>query len=1030
MRQVLVLIFLFASLIGYSQSSEKYQSPLAPFYKAEDLYEKQQYSAARYEFREFINNYKGSKNDPFYIKALYYEGLSALELFNNDAIDLLEKFDREYPENIYRYEVALQIARYYYQKKDYKRAITYFEKLSRSTVEAENREEFFFKKGYSYFHEENYPEAKLSFYEVKDSTGQYGIPSLYYYSHICYIDSSYQTALEGFEKLMSDDRFNKVVPYYITQIYYIQERYQDVVDFAPNKVDSLKPAEQVEISHIIGDSYFRLGKYDEALPYLEYYNAKANTTRDDDYALALAYSRTSNCTKAVKYFDRVARVKDVLGQIALYKAGECYTNLNELVYARTAFEQASELDMDKMIQEDALYNYALLSYKLDMNAYDEAIEAFKLYLAKYPDSPRKQVIYQYLVNVYTSTKNYQKALESLDQLQNKDLKLKTAYQVIAFNRGVELFQHSEWANAKEAFKLVDRYPISADLSAKAQYWTAECSFYQLKYQQAISEYEKFMGLSGSQGSGLRGDAVYNMGYAYLALKNYDKTLEKFREYVTLPNLSDKNKLADAYMRVADEYYRKPIVNNDKANNKSAIENYKKAYDLKQGYEDQALYYMSRAYGFQGEPQNKITALLDIINNYPNSRYMQRAIEEVASAYFTNEELDKSERYYKQIINDYPQSNMVVNAYHSLGDIAFKRSNWTQAETYYLKVLNSYTVSDSICKREVRSLYDVYSAQKRLDKAEELPRKFACADSMSNDIENQYFRNAYDIYEKGEYQACLGEYDKYISKYPNGRFKSEAMNQKADALYRLKREAEAVAIYIQTLAGPNDEFTELAAVRTAKQLYNNEKKEDALPYYQRIELVSSNPENLNNARIGQMRCNYLLENYVNAAQYANKVLAVTQTSSVKLEAQYVLGISLSKTEKYTEAQAPLEFVVKNTTTVWAAEAKYMLAENKYKQNDYTKAETLVRELLKMKPGYDYWIAKSLILQTRILIIKKDLFQAENTIKSVIDHYPVKDDGILNEAGELYDEIMQLKSQPKSLDNPSNPTVIDLDEKTGK
>lgn len=1033
MRQVLMLAFLLTGLFSMAQTSEKYQSPLATFYKAEDLFAKQQYSAARFEFREFINTYKGSKNDPFYIKALYYEGLSALELFNNDAIDLLEKFDREYPENIYRYEVALQIGRYYYQKKDYKRAIVYFDKLSRSTVDSENREEFYFKKGYAHFHEEQYPEAKLAFFEVKDSTGQYGIPSLYYYSHICYIDSTYQTALEGFETLMSDDRFNKVVPYYITQIYYIQARYQDVVNFAPGKVDSLKPAEQVEISHIIGDSYFRLGKYDESLPYLEYYNAKANTSRDDDYALALAYSRTSNCTKAVKYFDRVARLKDVLGQIALYKAGECYTNLNELVYARTAFEQASELDMDKMIQEDALYNYALLSYKLDMNAYDEAIEAFKLYLTKYPESPRKQVIYQYLVNVYTSTKNYQKALESLDQLQNKDLKLKTAYQVIAFNRGVELFQHGEWANAKDAFKLVDRFPISAELSAKAQYWTAECDFFENNYQQAITDYEKFMSLSGSQNSGLRPDAIYNMGYAYLALKRYDKTLEKFREYVVLPNLTDKNKLADAYMRVADEYYRKPIPGveaKDFKDNKEAIKNYKSAYDLKQGYEDQALYYMSRAYGFQGERTNKITSLLDIINNYPNSRYMQRAIEEVAYAYYVDDQLDKSERYFKQIINDYPQSTMVVNAYHTLGDIAYKRSNWSQAETYYLKVLNEFSISDSLCKREVRSLYDVYTAQKRLDKAEELPRKFACADSMGNEIENQYYRNAYDLYEKGEYQACIGEYDKYISKYSSGRFKSEAFNQKADALYRLKREADAVEIYLQTLTGPNDEFTEIAAVRTAKQLYNNNKKEDALPYYQRVEQVSSNPDNLNNARIGQMRCNFLLENYVNAAEYAKKVLIVTQTSSVKLEAQYVLGISLSKTENYTEAQAALEFVIKNTTTAWGAEAKFTLAENKYKQNDLSKSEALIRELLKMKPGYDYWIAKGLILQTRILIFKKDLFQAENTIKSVIDHYPVKDDGIQNEAGELYDEIMQLKSQPKSLDNPSDPTVIDLDEKTGK
>jgi tetratricopeptide (TPR) repeat protein len=1028
MRFIIFLFLLVASSSAWSQVSEKYHSPLSGFYKAEDLFEKEQYSAARKEFRLFITDYKGSKNDSYYIKALYYEGLSALELFNNDAIDLLETFNREYPESIYRSNILFQIGRYYYQKKDYTKSITYFKQLNRSSVEKENQEEYYFKLGYAYFDEKNYPESKLAFYEVKDSTSQYGAPALYYYSHICYLDSSYQTALEGFEKLLTDNRFNRVVPYYITQIYYIQHKYQDVVDFAPGKVDSLKPAEQVEISHIIGDSYFHLEKYDEALPYLELYNSKSNTTRDDDYALALAYSRTSNCTKAVKYFDRVAREKDVLGQIALYHAGECYTNLGELVYARTAFEAASQLDLDKMIQEDALYNYALLSYKLDMNAYDEAVEAFKLYLEKYPDSKRKPVIYQYLVNVYTSTKNYQKALESLDQLTNKDIKLKSAYQLIAFNRGVELFQKSEYQNAITAFGLVDKYPIVPEVSAKAMYWSADAEFYLKNYSAAVKKYTQFMGMAGSQSSGLRNDALYNKGYAYLALKDYRSTQETFRDYLKQPNLTDLNKKADAYMRLGDEYYRNSQADN--ATNQGAIDNYKAAYSLKQGYDDQALYYMARTYGFMGKSNEKIQSLIDLINNYPKSRYMQRSIEEIAFSYYALENLDKAERYYKQIISDYPTSSRVPEVYHYLGDISFKRNNFNQAESYYLKVLNEFNLNDTICEREVSSLADVYRAQRLLNKIEALAGKYSCADSIATQVEDEYYRLGFDQYEKSEWNAAITEFDKYLNKYPNGKFYRDAMNQKADALYKLKKEAEAVAIYQVTLAGPNDDYTELASVRTAKFLFNGNQKEAALPYYKRTEESSSNPEYLNNARIGLMRCHFLLENYANAVEYAQKVLGVQQTTQLKLEGEYIKGISLSKEKRYAEAQLSLEYVVKNATTVWAAESKYTIADNAFQQADYTKTENVIRELLKMKPGYDFWIAKGLILQTKVLLQKKDLFQAENTIKSVIDHYPKKDDGVLQEAGELYDEIMQLKTQPKTLTNPSDPTVIEVDEKTGK
>jgi hypothetical protein len=150
----------------------------------------------------------------------------------------------------------------------------------------------------------------------------------------------------------------------------------------------------------------------------------------------------------------------------------------------------------------------------------------------------------------------------------------------------------------------------------------------------------------------------------------------------------------------------------------------------------------------------------------------------------------------------------------------------------------------------------------------------------------------------------------------------------------------------------------------------------------------------------------------------------------LEAEYIKGISLSETGNYSEAKVPLEYVIKNTTKEWASESKYTLALNAFKQNDYTLTETIIRDLLKMKPKYDFWIAKGLLLQTKVLMAKQDYFQAENTVNSVIDNYPIADDGILTEANELYDEIMQLKSQPKMQEKSGvSPTIIEVEENNG-
>jgi hypothetical protein len=45
-----------------------------------------------------------------------------------------------------------------------------------------------------------------------------------------------------------------------------------------------------------------------------------------------------------------------------------------------------------------------------------------------------------------------------------------------------------------------------------------------------------------------------------------------------------------------------------------------------------------------------------------------------------------------------------------------------------------------------------------------------------------------------------------------------------------------------------------------------------------------------------------------------------------------------------------------------------------------------------------------------MLNDDLFQAEQTLKSVIDFYPDSNDGIQSEANDLWDELMQLKNPP--------------------
>jgi len=63
--------------------------------------------------------------------------------------------------------------------------------------------------------------------------------------------------------------------------------------------------------------------------------------------------------------------------------------------------------------------------------------------------------------------------------------------------------------------------------------------------------------------------------------------------------------------------------------------------------------------------------------------------------------------------------------------------------------------------------------------------------------------------------------------------------------------------------------------------------------------------------------------------------------------------------------------------------------------------------------------------RIQMINDELFQAEQTLKSVIDHYPNETDGILAEANELWDELMQLKN-PQEKEEEENQKRIEIND----
>lgn len=370
------IIILFTSIVIFGQKSAVYEYGENDYLKGLELYEKEKYGAARQVFERLLASNPGSRSE-IRSEASFYRAMSAIKLRNDDSEYLTHTFISEYPESPHVDQAAFHLADFFYDKNSWPKSISWYNKVDRFKLDRNDLSEYYFKKGYCYYKRNDFEEARVNFYEIQEVESPFNVPAVYYYSHIHYVEENFETALMGFRKIDDDPLFSSIAPYYICQILYGQKKYDEVIEYAPTLMDSVSERRLGEISKIIGESYFMKQQYQDAIPYLETYqsNTKAYTIHDR-YQLAFAYYQNQEYENARELFETISYRDTEIAQSSLYHLADCYLKLGDKNKARIAFSQAAKMDYDPRIQQDALFNFAKVTFELSYNPFNEAIRAF------------------------------------------------------------------------------------------------------------------------------------------------------------------------------------------------------------------------------------------------------------------------------------------------------------------------------------------------------------------------------------------------------------------------------------------------------------------------------------------------------------------------------------------------------------------------------------------------------------------------------------------------------------------------------
>jgi TolA-binding protein len=968
-----------------AQKTATYTSGLVDYQKALSLYNNQQYLAAQ---SLFASVKKIAKEEILQSDCTYYIANCAVRLNQKSADQLVEDFVKEYPTSTKRNTAFVDVADYYFENSKYAHARKWYNKVNEEALSKKEKEKFNFNNGYSAFSTKQYTIAKKYLTRVENSQ-EYGSQAKYYIGFMAYEGDDYDKANEYFDQVSDQERYKEKLSYYQADLHFKLGKFEKAIELAKERLETSDNAEVSELSKIIGESYFNLEKYAEAIPYLAEYEGKRGKWNNTDfYQLGYAHYKQGDYENAISEFNKIVGGNNSIAQNAYYHLGESYINLDKKQEALNAFRYASQMNYDLKIQEDAWLNYAKISYEIG-NPYQSAPQVLAAYLDKYPDTSYKEEIETLLIDSYITSKNYKEALKLLEG--KKSFENKVAYQKVAFYRGIELYNDTQYLEAESLFDESLKEPRVAKYTARATFWKAEADYNLTNYDDALVGFKQFQQQTESSTTPEIENIDYNLAYTYFKQKNYSQATRYFNQFISNKK-DDKVRLNDAYLRLGDGHFVSSQYS-------SAIKAYNNAIQLSEIDSDYPAFQKAISVGYSGQASKKISELENFIDKYPKSKLRDDAMYELGNSYVKANETDKAMQVYNRLSSEYRMSSFVPKALLRQGLVYYNGSENEVALSKFKRVAGDYPGTPEAVQA-VATARLIYIDLGRVDEYAAWVRTLDYVEVTDAELDNATYESAEKQYLDNNTDKAITLFNGYLNEFPRGLHALHAHFYVAQLYYKKDLTSNAAPHYKYIVDASQSEYTEEALSRLSQHYLESKSWNQAIPLLLRLEEEANFPQNVIFAQSNLMKANYQLENYDAAVSYAEKVLASSRIDNkIKSDAHIIIARSAIKTGDEDKAKGAYANVEKVATGETAAEALYYNAYFKHKEGKHEASNKSVQKLAKNYSGYKYFSAKGLVLMAKNFYALDDAFQATYILESVIENFAEFNDVVTEAKAEL-------------------------------
>ncbi len=996
MRFFILINFLFyISFNVFSQSLNQ----------ADELYMKGEYGIAQKMYIDLLEF-------DIYNDELYYKIANCSKIRDNkEAISWFNIILEKFPESIY-YQLSMkELGLIYFSLKDYNNSYKFLSNIDQ--IELMDNE-FLFSIGYSLFEIKKYDLAKYYFSKIDADINRdkYKILSTYYYAHICYLQKLYNTAEKFFLKLENNKSFSKIIPYYISQIYFSTGRYNKLIEYSLPILNDVIPSRESEICRMIAESYFFMDNYIQSEIYMKKYMQLGGS--EDKFAkfqLGVINFLLNDYNESAIYLNDQFD-SDSINQISSYYLAFSYLEKNEKIFSLNAFKKSSSFDYDLEIKEESLYNYFKLSYELDLPYTN--LEYVLEQMEKYHFTRYKLDIEKLMINLFQSTNQYQQAF---DFLRNNHLPAKEEIlmlQRLSYYIGIQHYNNANYSKALVNFEFSRKNPVDKEIDAMCVYLLGDC-YYQLRdYKKSIDNYISYLETPSSSLVSNLDLANYNLAYSYFHSKQFSKSIYFFRKI--LSSELDQARLDDSRLRLADSYFmeknfQKALIyyNKSTINNKSIFE------------KDYSIYQESICNSLMSNYIQQEENLIDIVEEYTESPYYEKSLIDLAVLYKNQNRYVESVRYFDLIIDISVDEETISQCLLNKGLIMFNTEKIDSAIIFLKDIIENYANSSSFNSAK-NGLKNAYLKLSNLDEYIDYIQTIPQINISTSTKDSLFFQVAYNNYINKLYKVSKEGFFNYLSEFgPKSLFFQESQYYYAESCWNTSDTNESIRIYKNIISSGHSEFFESSLVKVCRYTFNNNNIDESNYYYQLLDSNSSS-HGLRRESVIRLMLGYEKIDLERSVIYAKRILESDKLED-RLLAKCKLIIARNEFDNgnYLKSSSICDEIVKITRNNDGAEAMYMKIYFTYLEDKIDESQQLIFDF---PDDYhsEFWIAKAFILLSEIYVSQGNLFQAKATLESIIENYN-EDDEVKYDAKYKWENIVKTQSI-KSNNKKIEETIIEI------